>query len=561
VWEVARATSAAPLYFSKHTIDNGTYIDGGMGCNNPAEVMSQEVQAIHERGPELILSIGTGTKPPVQQSPTQRVKARKHKLLDNARNVFHIAKRLPDIVTQSEDCHLRLQGKISELRAARSHNPSNPSHYPLYFRFNVPDLGTIKLDAWRSKDSREGPNGMETLEDLELKTWTYLNDVEVRKNMEACAKELVLTRRERAKTERWEKFATHTTYRCPLEEEHECKKKFFSNREQLRSHAAERHEFVPWISVQGRPVSTTDECPEDSPICIMDQCAEAPQLFGGPDAIDQLLRHLQGPAHNIKDPKPYSKPALEAYLDKGRTTLDAAFQEEVRTVSREQPAPAQQQTDPQNAAPDRRHWKNLFRSPRRSPSRTSDTRSTGNAASNLAESPAERSDGRVSPGRQDGEVAARIDNNTTDSERQQGVGPAAEQGAGAESSSGRGGEATGRNDGDATPSQQNQLHRRQPQAPKPCVEHDAVAGPSNWQNGHPKGYHNGNATGTQQEQARRSSVEQVAGAERLPEHNGNAISPIEHERLASSTRLVSGRVLPSIDHAANNILHRRVKSA
>ena len=248
VWEVARATSAAPLYFSKHTIDNGTpgtYIDGGMGCNNPAELMSQEVHALHGRVPELILSIGTGTKPPAQHDSSQQANARQHKVLNNARSVFGVLKRLPDIVTESEECHIRLQDKNSGLRQARSHNSSGPSKYPIYSRFNVPGLGTIKLDAWESTDGSETPDGGKTLQELEAKTRTYLNTKAVRMSMEACAKELVLMRRERAKTERWEQFATHTTYRCPLKEEHECADKVFSNREQLRSHAAERHEFVP----------------------------------------------------------------------------------------------------------------------------------------------------------------------------------------------------------------------------------------------------------------------------------------------------------------------------
>jgi hypothetical protein len=139
--------------------------------------------------------------------------------------------------------------------------------------------------------------------------------------------------------------------------------------------------------------------------------------------------------------------------------------------------------------------------------------------------------------------------------------PAAEQRAGAESSDGLGGKATVGTGGDPMSSQQEQRQRRQPQAPKPCVEHNAVAGPSTRQNDHPENYYNGNATGTQQEQPRRSSVEQVAGAERFSEHNGNGILPIDPERFASSRRLVSGRLLPSIDQATHNILHRRVKSA
>jgi hypothetical protein len=554
VWEAARATSAAPLYFSKHTMDNGTYIDGGMGCNNPAELMSQEVSAIHGRAPELILSIGTGTKP-----PHQHVKAKKHILLDNARSVVHVFKRLPDIATESEICHASLQGTIRSLRAARSPPPANPSKYPMYFRLNVPGLGTVKLDAWESSDNGKEPDGKKTLEDLEAKTKAYLNTEAVKKNMEACAKELVLTRRERAKTERWEQFATHTTYHCPLKEEHECEDKLFFTRDQLRSHAAERHEFVPWISIQEKPLSPSDECPEDSPLCIMDQCAEDPQLFRGADAVDQLLRHLQGPAHNIKNPKPYSKPALEAYLDEGRTTLDAAFQEEPPTVPREQLDAAQQPPSSQNAGSNRTRWTSRFRSSRRSPSSKADSKSTGNTASNLAESSRERSGAGESPGRQEGDDVGRIDGNPTGCQQQQGVGQVAEQVAGAELSSGLDGDATGRNDGDVKTSQQKRPQQRQPQAPRPSVERNAVAGPSCGQNGDAMGSYNRSASSCQQSQAPRTSVEQTAGAERFPEHNGNGNSPVNSGQIGSSRQLVPSRFLPSLDHAAEHI--RRAQSA
>jgi predicted acylesterase/phospholipase RssA len=35
LWQVARATSAAPMYFSPITIEDKSYVDGGLGTNNP----------------------------------------------------------------------------------------------------------------------------------------------------------------------------------------------------------------------------------------------------------------------------------------------------------------------------------------------------------------------------------------------------------------------------------------------------------------------------------------------------------------------------------------------
>lgn len=372
VWKVARATSAAPLYFSKMVIGDNTYLDGGMGCNNPAELMFHEIHGTHGREPELILSIGTGTKPKVQNGAhSKREKNGKHRFLDNARNVIHAAKRLPDIATDSEIIHDRLRGSMSLLRTKKK------SKYPMYFRFNVPDLGSMKLDSWESTENSEEPDGKKTLEALELSTLAYLDTPAVSEDLESCAKELVRMRRERARTERWEEFATHTTYRCPERKEHECEDLVFSSRGKLRLHASECHDFVPWVSIEDQPGSDAAECAEDNPLCIIDECAEHPQLFTGEDATKQLLDHLRGPTHKIKDAKPMSTPALEAWLDLGRTTTDAAFQEEPPAPSHEQNDPIQQPAVSHNVRPDRARWTNLLQLRGRSPASRSDQHSTG----------------------------------------------------------------------------------------------------------------------------------------------------------------------------------------
>jgi len=35
IWEAARATSAAPTYFTPMTVGNTTFVDGGLQANNP----------------------------------------------------------------------------------------------------------------------------------------------------------------------------------------------------------------------------------------------------------------------------------------------------------------------------------------------------------------------------------------------------------------------------------------------------------------------------------------------------------------------------------------------
>src|SRR5947207_1639058 len=43
IWQVARATSAAPQYLKSIEIDGKNYDDGGFGFNNPAEIALLEV--------------------------------------------------------------------------------------------------------------------------------------------------------------------------------------------------------------------------------------------------------------------------------------------------------------------------------------------------------------------------------------------------------------------------------------------------------------------------------------------------------------------------------------
>ena len=61
VWEVARATSAAPMMFSPFTIDDEQFVDGGLCANNPIELAMKEAQDIWPgRKIGAILSLGCG---------------------------------------------------------------------------------------------------------------------------------------------------------------------------------------------------------------------------------------------------------------------------------------------------------------------------------------------------------------------------------------------------------------------------------------------------------------------------------------------------------------------
>jgi predicted acylesterase/phospholipase RssA len=67
IWQVARATSAAPTYFLPITIDDVEYGDGGMGWNNPAKEAIAEARDIWPDRPiGILISIGTGLEEALQ---------------------------------------------------------------------------------------------------------------------------------------------------------------------------------------------------------------------------------------------------------------------------------------------------------------------------------------------------------------------------------------------------------------------------------------------------------------------------------------------------------------
>lgn len=64
IWQVARATSAAPTYFKPAKIDYLEYLDGGFGgTNNPSTEICEEVRRMNNRAKgcvNVVFSIGTG---------------------------------------------------------------------------------------------------------------------------------------------------------------------------------------------------------------------------------------------------------------------------------------------------------------------------------------------------------------------------------------------------------------------------------------------------------------------------------------------------------------------
>ena len=131
IWQVARATSAAPTYFEPMVIDKLEYIDGGFGANNPCVEIYDEVRRMNNDSNKcikLVLSIGTGKN-------NEESRFNGHGFSRYV-NYLNFARKW---ASDSEQTHLTMLKARNSLRFG-------------YFRFNVKDgLGQMKLDEWRAR--------------------------------------------------------------------------------------------------------------------------------------------------------------------------------------------------------------------------------------------------------------------------------------------------------------------------------------------------------------------------------------------------------------------------
>ncbi|KAI1275714.1 acyl transferase/acyl hydrolase/lysophospholipase [Xylaria sp. FL0933] len=156
IWQVARATSAAPTYFSPIEINGRCFMDSGIGTNNPAAVALYEVGLLNERmKTTLLISIGTGSSRPASRFGT-----------------FSRLRALVNTATETEETHHRV--------LALTEQSGDP-----YFRFSGPDLD-MELDEWRTKRRRSGQR-LQTLEFIRQQTMSYLEKDEMQASLRKCA--------------------------------------------------------------------------------------------------------------------------------------------------------------------------------------------------------------------------------------------------------------------------------------------------------------------------------------------------------------------------------------
>ncbi|KAG8925718.1 hypothetical protein FRC00_003713 [Tulasnella sp. 408] len=124
IWEAARATSCAPSVFPDIQVEGVNYSDGGLGNNNPTQLVLQEAQSLW--GPDqqigCLLSLGTGS--------VDSFMRRFNTPLDFV-NILGIFKRIA----------LSCNAVHEELR-------SNQLVTPFYYRFN-PTMNAVSFDEWK----------------------------------------------------------------------------------------------------------------------------------------------------------------------------------------------------------------------------------------------------------------------------------------------------------------------------------------------------------------------------------------------------------------------------
>ena len=266
IWEVARATSAAPTYFEPIKIDGLEYLDGGFGANNPSNELYREVRKMHNgstKAVRILISVGTG----VNDSSTRFSDKTG---LSRYLNYVNFMKKW---MTDSEETH----GAMKETAGKEEFN---------YYRFNVDrGVGDMKLDEWKTRGKLRTRLGVligrlrdataakqnqhmnekmiherdadmpripkwfrernKTIEAITKHTVTYLENKEVQKALDDSARLLVEVKRLRAKKDknRWERSCYGAWYHCKQDQCLRGEKKY-ENEEAIQKHFLDKHRDI-----------------------------------------------------------------------------------------------------------------------------------------------------------------------------------------------------------------------------------------------------------------------------------------------------------------------------
>lgn len=135
VWEVARATTAAPTFFRQMTIGNDPYMDGGVGDNNPTALAwdnARQISRTRDHKLAVLISVGTGKF----KEPTR---FRHVRVLGYLPAMIKFGTKK---ISATEPVHQEMERVIASQGEKRTP----------YWRFNVDrKLGNIALDEFKVK--------------------------------------------------------------------------------------------------------------------------------------------------------------------------------------------------------------------------------------------------------------------------------------------------------------------------------------------------------------------------------------------------------------------------
>ena len=161
IWQIARATSAAPSYFVPMQLDNRVFLDGGISTNNPTQEAVRDLEFLYNGilNDACVVSIGSGLP--------SKFRSLKHRSkIPWIRSIKAILATTRQIVTQTESTHRTVSDSLEHSHAS-------------YFRFNVEGIGDTRIDDWR------------LLEHISNCTNKHLSTDATRDILDRCAKVLI----------------------------------------------------------------------------------------------------------------------------------------------------------------------------------------------------------------------------------------------------------------------------------------------------------------------------------------------------------------------------------
>jgi hypothetical protein len=218
IWEVARAATAAPMYFEaikfQNQTRNGTtetwFSDGGFSqANNPTKEGVAEIEMLHgKENIGLIVSIGTARGPSEPRG----------------KGIVSFIKTTVDQHTNPEVPHNDLEKQFGENQ---------------YIRFNdLRGVGVV-LDDWRPNGFFTKHPGKKTLKEIRHGFHKWSSDRSVNQQIQKCAELLVARRRLRIQDNcRWQRYATVAYFPCHCKG---CPAPAFHNAEEFEKHLLDDH--------------------------------------------------------------------------------------------------------------------------------------------------------------------------------------------------------------------------------------------------------------------------------------------------------------------------------